>query len=296
MACLCVLLGVVCVFFGTSAFVAGNLVVGWGFTVLGLFLMGFLATGCGASLVGGRSRAMEPERIGNPDAESIPPDDETAVRALHWFPRGTQTVKVAGVRSRNADGSSRQAILKKCTLTMPVSLMLETSSRYAANSVQVVTPKGMVGYLPQEDADVIAPKYRSDASRWSACFQRVDSFEDEEGGVVWFAQLRLTEYTPREVLVRSTQKHLAKLGKHAAGTAGRSLQTGLAVGSKAVASGARWSLPRLGRACLAAIRTANAGLKSAAGGDAFVYQVFCSVVVIVGVVVIVVIVNLLGRG
>lgn len=56
---------------------------------------------------------------------------------------------VAGESHRNADGSSRQKILRKVRPGDPVTLVPEPDNPYDPQAVKVMTPAGQVGYVPR---------------------------------------------------------------------------------------------------------------------------------------------------
>lgn len=67
---------------------------------------------------------------------------------------------VSGIRHKNSDGTSRQAILKKCHKGDAIKLIREPNNPYDALAVAVFhVPTGkQIGYLRKETAENIAPE------------------------------------------------------------------------------------------------------------------------------------------
>lgn len=68
--------------------------------------------------------------------------------------------EVAGASHDNPDGTSRQAIVKKCKRLETVILQHEVGNRYDKHALQIVRATGeQVGYIPKELADDIVDGY-----------------------------------------------------------------------------------------------------------------------------------------
>ena len=66
--------------------------------------------------------------------------------------------KVVGVTKRNADGSDRQRVIKRCRTGERLELVRDRENRYDRNAVQVCRQNGQqLGLLSRELAEEIAP-------------------------------------------------------------------------------------------------------------------------------------------
>lgn len=78
-----------------------------------------------------------------------PPAPRVAISAEYDNDYGFE-ISVVGESFDNADGTSRQKIIKGCFVTDPISLRPEPTNRYDPHAIAVFHAKGQIGYIGRD--------------------------------------------------------------------------------------------------------------------------------------------------
>jgi hypothetical protein len=68
---------------------------------------------------------------------------------------------VAGESHKNADGSDRQKIIRRCRVGDPVTLQREPDNPFGSHTVAVLTRHGQIGYISTKDSKLVAQRLDS---------------------------------------------------------------------------------------------------------------------------------------
>ena len=114
----------------------------------------------------------------------------------YWFRAQQHRITLAGMTHNNADGSSRQALLKKLRKAGDVTfeLLRDPNNEFDSDALAVLSSFGQVGFVPAEFAAVWSTEIDSGAARFTCGYAKISEWTPDDGRPILTMQFDVHEW------------------------------------------------------------------------------------------------------